>query len=57
MLINNAGIVKGNSFLELSETDIERTISINLLGQIWACKTFLPHMVEKNRGHIVSILM
>lgn len=55
MLINNAGIVKGGSFLELSEAEIERTVSINLLGQIWTCKLFLPHMVEKNRGHILNI--
>ena len=41
--------------MDLSETEIERTIAINLLGQIWTCKVFLPHMVEKNRGHIVIL--
>ena len=56
MIINNAGVVRGASFLDLAEVDIEKTISVNLFGQIWVTKCFLPHMVEKNHGHIVHSL-
>lgn len=55
VLINNAGIVTGKSFLELSDEMIERTFQVNSLSLFWTARAFLPEMVKRNRGHIVTI--
>ncbi|NXD21789.1 RDHE2 dehydrogenase, partial [Spelaeornis formosus] len=54
VLINNAGILIGKKFLELTDEDFERTFRINFFAQVWTCKAFLPAMVARNRGHLVS---
>ena len=55
ILINNAGIVSGRSFLELPDAQIEATFAINTLSLFWVTKAFLPQMIERRRGHIVTI--
>jgi len=55
ILINNAGIVSGRSFLELPDEKIEATFAINTLGLFWVTKAFLPQMIERKRGHVVTI--
>jgi all-trans-retinol dehydrogenase (NAD+) len=55
ILINNAGIVSGNDFLDLPDAKIEATFDINVLALFWTCKAFLPAMIERNRGHVVTI--
>jgi len=55
MLINNAGIVTGKDFLELKDEEIELTMNVNAMAHIWSCKAFLPEMVQRNEGHLVSI--
>ena len=55
VLINNAGIVSGRSFLELPDAQIEATFAINTLSLFWVTKAFLPKMIEQGRGHVVTI--
>jgi all-trans-retinol dehydrogenase (NAD+) len=55
VLINNAGVVSGRSFLELSEEQIERTFAVNTLALFWTTRAFLPGMKERGRGHVVTI--
>lgn len=55
ILINNAGIVSGQSILDLSDAQIERTFDVNVLALFWTVRAFLPAMLEKNAGHIVTI--
>lgn len=55
LLINNAGIVFSDSFLSLKEEEIERTIQVNLLAHFWLLKNFLPSMISRKNGHIVSV--
>jgi all-trans-retinol dehydrogenase (NAD+) len=55
ILINNAGIVSGKSFLELPDAQIEATFKINALALFWTGKAFLPAMIERNHGHIVTM--
>ncbi|NXE34460.1 RDHE2 dehydrogenase, partial [Ptilorrhoa leucosticta] len=54
ILINNAGILLGKKFCELTDEDFEKTLKINFFSQVWTCKAFLPAMVACNRGHLVS---
>ncbi|KAK6175704.1 hypothetical protein SNE40_014104 [Patella caerulea] len=55
ILVNNAGVVYGQSILESSEENIENTFQVNTLSHFWTMKSFLPGMMNKNRGHIVEI--
>jgi all-trans-retinol dehydrogenase (NAD+) len=55
ILVNNAGIVSGKSFLEIPDHMIQKTVDVCLMSHLWACKAFLPAMVESNHGHIVNI--
>lgn len=55
VLINNAGIVSGKNLLELSDRDIEQTFQVNALALFWTVRCFLPSMLERDSGHIVTI--
>ena len=55
ILINNAGIVAGKHLLDLTEKDIRRTFAVNVESHFHAVKAVLPGMIERGRGHIVSI--
>ncbi|XP_031558477.1 17-beta-hydroxysteroid dehydrogenase 13-like [Actinia tenebrosa] len=54
ILMNNAGVVSGKKLLMCSDEEITRTFEVNALAHYWTIKSFLPHMLEKNQGHIVS---
>ena len=55
MLINNAGIVIGKDLLELKDEEIERSMNVNAISHFWTIKAFLPDMINREHGHIVSI--
>jgi len=55
ILVNNAGIVTGGDFLDCKDEDILKTMDVNCNAHFWTIKAFLPKMMEKNSGHIVSI--
>lgn len=55
ILINNAGVVSGSPLMNLSEKSIIRSLNINSLAHFWTCKAFLPGMMSRNEGHIVTI--
>lgn len=55
ILINNAGIVTGKEFLKLSDADVERTFAVNTLSHYRTTREFLPGMMERDRGSVVTI--
>lgn len=55
ILINNAGIVTGKPFMELTDDDVERTFAVNTLSHYRTTRAFLPGMLERDRGSIVTI--
>lgn len=55
ILINNAGIVSGKGILEIPDDKIVATFAINVLSLFWTVKAFLPQMIERRCGHIVTI--
>ncbi|KAI4456973.1 pksb [Holotrichia oblita] len=55
ILINNAGIVCGNTFLDIPDYMIEKTFQVNILSNYWTVKAFLPDMLRKGKGHIVTV--
>jgi all-trans-retinol dehydrogenase (NAD+) len=55
ILVNNAGVVTGKSLLEATPEEIERTFDVNVLALFWTTRAFLPAMLARNSGHIVTI--
>ncbi|KAK4101038.1 NAD(P)-binding protein [Parathielavia hyrcaniae] len=53
VLINNAAIVIGKPLLSLTFSEIERSISTNLLSHFYTLKTFLPAMARSEVGGTV----
>ncbi|XP_037364349.1 epidermal retinol dehydrogenase 2-like [Talpa occidentalis] len=55
ILINNAGIVTGKSFLDCPDELIEKSFDVNFKAHIWTYKAFLPAMIANDHGHLVCI--
>jgi all-trans-retinol dehydrogenase (NAD+) len=55
ILVNDAGVVSGRPLLELPDEKIEATFATNTLSLFWTTKAFLPAMLERGRGHLVTI--
>jgi all-trans-retinol dehydrogenase (NAD+) len=55
ILVNNAGIVSGTKFLDTPDEKIEKTIAVNVMASFWTVKAFLPGMLERGSGHVVTV--
>lgn len=56
VLVNNAGLARGiGPLFEGEVEDWEEMIDTNLKGLLYMTRAFVPHMVERNRGHVVNI--
>jgi all-trans-retinol dehydrogenase (NAD+) len=55
ILVNNAGVVSGADLLDLTPAQVRRTFGVNVLSLFWTSRVFLPPMVERNAGHVVTI--
>ncbi len=56
LLVNNAGVGLGASFLETTLEDWDWIVGINLRGVILGCHFFVPKMVERGKGgHVVNL--
>lgn len=56
IVVNNAGILIGGTFLEQTGADWRRMIDVNLMGPILGSRTFVERMVATGkRGHIVNV--
>ena len=55
ILINCAGITTGDFFHKLSTEQIEKTMSVNVIGSMLMARAFLPAMIQRRSGHIVNI--
>ncbi len=55
ILVNNAGVVFFNNIIDNTDEQIQKTIDINLMAQVWATRAVLPAMIERNSGLIISI--
>lgn len=56
ILVNNAGLALGlDKFQDYSMLDMTTMIDTNIKGLLYVTRLFLPHMVENNSGHIITI--
>ncbi|KAF2874606.1 hypothetical protein BDV95DRAFT_487668 [Massariosphaeria phaeospora] len=54
ILINNAGIGNANSILEVSAERLRSIFDVNLLSHWNTVQEFLPDMIARKKGHIMS---
>lgn len=55
VLINNAGVARGKTILDAEPGDVRFTFDVNTLSHYWLTKAFLPSMVKRNHGMIVTV--
>ena len=55
VLINNAGVVSGAPFEDLTEQQIRRTFAVNVLSLFWTTKAFMPTLKKQQRAAIVTV--
>lgn len=57
MLVNNAGVHGGvgQTLLSTTASSLERTVGVNICAQLWTLRAFLPAMINRGEGHIVTI--
>lgn len=55
VLVNNAGYVRRQRFVETTPEDWKRQIDIGLYGVIHTCHAVVPHMLKQNGGRIVNL--
>lgn len=55
VLINNAGVVTGRLLLDAADEDIQRTFNVNVMALYWVTRAFLPGMVQRSRGTVVTV--
>lgn len=55
LLINNAGVAAGGTFLQLSEADFNRVMDINFHGLVNITRLLLPHLLQQPEARIVNI--
>lgn len=55
VLINNAGVVSGAPFEDLTEQQIRRTFAVNVLSLFWITKAFMPALKKQQRAAIVTV--
>lgn len=55
ILINNAGVVAGKRFANLSHKEIDFVMNINSLAMMHITLEFLSDMIKKGNAHIVNI--
>ncbi|EFW15681.1 hypothetical protein D8B26_002237 [Coccidioides posadasii str. Silveira] len=55
ILVNNAGVLKGKTILGGTDEDIRQTFEVNTLSHYWLAQEFLPCMISRNHGMVVTI--
>ena len=55
ILVNNAGVAFMAGTLDMSLTQIQHSMMVNIVSNLWLIKLFMPKMLELNEGHIVNI--
>jgi 3-oxoacyl-[acyl-carrier protein] reductase len=55
ILINNAGVGKFGTFLDMSTEDWFNILNTNVMGVYYATKAVLPTMIAQNKGDIINV--
>jgi len=54
VLVNAAGLLRPQNFLEMSVDDFDKAVAVNLRSVFQLCQGVIPPMVAKGRGRIIN---
>ncbi|BGP30464.1 hypothetical protein JCM10296v2_002219 [Rhodotorula toruloides] len=54
IIVNNAGIARGKTILDTKPEEFMLTYKVNVLGAHNILREFLPYIVKRNHGHIMT---
>jgi NAD(P)-dependent dehydrogenase (short-subunit alcohol dehydrogenase family) len=54
ILVNNAGVAVVGTLQEISSGDLQMSLKVHLMGDVWMCRAVWPHMIEAGYGRIVN---
>jgi short-subunit dehydrogenase len=55
ILVANAGIGQYGAFADITAEEVERVVRVNVLGMTHAIRLVVPGMIQRRRGHIVTL--
>lgn len=55
LLVNNAGVADVGHLVDTEEGQWTRQLEVNLMGVVRGSRTYLPAMIDRQRGHILNI--
>jgi NADP-dependent 3-hydroxy acid dehydrogenase YdfG len=55
VIVNNAGVAVGGTFLDTTLDDWDWLLGINLRGVVHGCHFFVPRMVDRRAGQVINI--
>ena len=55
ILVNNAGIANSQSILDTPDDYLQKIVGVNMMSHWSTVREFMPNMILKNKGHIVTI--
>lgn len=55
ILINNAGVTNPMTILKMPESYLRKIFGVNTISHWFTVQQFLPHMIEMNKGHVVTV--
>ncbi len=55
ILVNNAGVAVGGELKDIPIDAIEWIVGVNLMGEVYGTKLFLPQMIQRRQGYIVNV--
>jgi NAD(P)-dependent dehydrogenase (short-subunit alcohol dehydrogenase family) len=56
LVVNCAGVGVIGRLIETPLDDFEWQMAVNFWGTVYACKFFLPHLLERPEAHVVNVL-
>jgi all-trans-retinol dehydrogenase (NAD+) len=55
ILVNNAGITHPHTILKTPPEYLRKIFDVNLLSNWYTIQAFLPDMIQRNKGHVVTV--
>ncbi|KAF2840213.1 dehydrogenase/reductase SDR family member 8 precursor [Patellaria atrata CBS 101060] len=55
ILINNAGVFDAHSILDTNPDYLRKVFDVNVLSNWYLIQQFLPGMIKKNKGHVLTM--
>jgi NAD(P)-dependent dehydrogenase (short-subunit alcohol dehydrogenase family) len=55
LLMNNAGVFVPGWAWEISQSDWDWVLNVNLMGPLYAIRAFMPYLLAQEEGHVVNV--